>query len=312
MLSRRSVRVKVMQVLYALAKDTELSKEEAKNLYWTFVDNTYDLFLYNLYVISKITDVSSEDLARRRSKHLPSEEDKKFTDRLSQNPLVRSIGLNKAMIKQFEKRKFSGTVDKDHLTKIYNDFAKVDMYKDYVTQEEATDQDHIDIMLELYRACRRSELFKEIMIDRYTNWVDDKSMVIGSVKKVIKTLPIEELEDVKQHYPDDDTVKEFGEQLFLKVQSKEEELEEIIEPVLENWDMERLAMVDTICLKMAIAELLYFPTIPVKVTINEYVELVKNYSTDKSREFINGILDKVMNELKDKGRINKHGRGLIS
>ena len=305
MLSRRSVRVKVMQVLYALAKDTELSKEEAKNLYWTFVDNTYDLFLYNLYVISKITDVSSEDLARRRSKHLPSEEDKKFTDRLSQNPLVRSIGLNKAMIKQFEKRKFSGTVDKDHLTKIYNDFAKVDMYKDYVTQEEATDQDHIDIMLELYRACRRSELFKEIMIDRYTNWVDDKSMVIGSVKKVIKTLPIEELEDVKQHYPDDDTVKEFGLELLEDVMNGDEYLLELINPLLKNWDSERVASIDMILLKMAAAELLNFETIPPKVTLNEYLEVAKMYSTDKSNEFINGVLDKLMKNLEVEGKLNK-------
>lgn len=305
MLSRRSVRVKVMQVLYALAKDTELNKEEAKDLYWTFVDNTYDLFLYNLYVISKITDVSSEDLARRRSKHLPSEEDKKFTDRLSQNPLVRSIGLNKAMIKQFEKRKFSGTVDKDHLTKIYNDFAKVDMYKDYVTQDEVTDQDHIDIMLELYRACRRSELFKEIMTDRYTNWVDDKSMVIGSVKKVIKSLPIEELDDVKQHYPDDDTVKEFGLELLEDVMNGDEYLLELINPLLKNWDSERVASIDMILLKMAAAELLNFETIPPKVTLNEYLEVAKMYSTDKSNEFINGVLDKLMKNLEVEGKLNK-------
>lgn len=294
-----------MQVLYALAKDTELNKEEAKDLYWTFVDNTYDLFLYNLYVISKITDVSSEDLARRRSKHLPSEEDKKFTDRLSQNPLVRSIGLNKAMIKQFEKRKFSGTVDKDHLTKIYNDFAKVDMYKDYVTQDEVTDQDHIDIMLELYRACRRSELFKEIMTDRYTNWVDDKSMVIGSVKKVIKSLPIEELDDVKQHYPDDDTVKEFGLELLEDVMNGDEYLLELINPLLKNWDSERVASIDMILLKMAAAELLNFETIPPKVTLNEYLEVAKMYSTDKSNEFINGVLDKLMKNLEVEGKLNK-------
>lgn len=294
-----------MQVLYALAKDTELNKEEAKDLYWTFVDNTYDLFLYNLYVISKITDVSSEDLARRRSKHLPSEEDKKFTDRLSQNPLVRSIGLNKAMIKQFEKRKFSGTVDKDHLTKIYNDFAKVDMYKDYVTQDEVIDQDHIDIMLELYRACRRSELFKEIMTDRYTNWVDDKSMVIGSVKKVIKSLPIEELDDVKQHYPDDDTVKEFGLELLEDVMNGDEYLLELINPLLKNWDSERVASIDMILLKMAAAELLNFETIPPKVTLNEYLEVAKMYSTDKSNEFINGVLDKLMKNLEVEGKLNK-------
>lgn len=305
MLSRRSVRVKVMQVLYALAMDTELSKEEAKDLYWTFVDNTYDLFLYNLYVISKITDVSSEDLARRRSKHLPSEEDKKFTDRLSQNPLVRSIGLNKAMIKQFETRKFSGTVDKDHLTKIYNDFAKVDMYKDYVTQDEVIDQDHIDIMLELYRACRRSELFKEMMTDRYTNWVDDKSMVIGSVKKVIKSLPIEELDDVKQHYPDDDTVKEFGLELLEDVMNGDEYLLGLINPLLKNWDSERVASIDMILLKMAAAELLNFDTIPPKVTLNEYLEVAKMYSTDKSNEFINGVLDKLMKNLEVEGKLNK-------
>ena len=165
-------------------------------------------------------------------------------------------------------------------------------------------------MLELFRFCRQNEYYNETLEDSYYNWVDDKSLVVGSVKKYLKLLPSESKTAYKEFLPEDETVKEFGLQLLKKTVSEKEKLMAHIIPVLENWDHERLALVDTILLQMALCELINFPTIPSKVTLNEYLELAKNYSTAKSKEFINGVLDKLKTQLSETGVIVKEGRGL--
>ena len=119
-------------------------------------------------------------------------------------------------------------------------------------------------------------------------------------------------EDFYEAYkPTDDTVKEFGEVLLEKVHEDGDELFNIIEPTLKNWDAERVAVIDMILLKMAVCELVNFPTIPTKVTLNEFVEISKMYSTDKSKDFINGILDRLLKKLEKEGKVVKEGRGLI-
>lgn len=308
MLSRRSVRVKVMQVLYALNKDESLKEEKIEKVYWDYVDSTYDLFLYNMYVISQIAKKASDDLEKRKSKHLPTEEDKKFTDKFAQNALTRCLRDKEGIVKVFEKKYFEQYIDQDQALKIYTEFSKTPEYLAYL-DGESEQEDHVEILLELYRFCRQNDLFKEMMTDRFFNWTDDKSMVIGTTKKVIKDLPVDII-DIKKYYPDDETVKEFGQELLDKTVKGNEFFLELIQPTLDNWDSERLATVDMILLKMAVCEMMYFDTIPTKVTLNEYVEIAKKYSTDKSREFINGVLDKLMKELEKNGKIKKSGRGL--
>jgi N utilization substance protein B len=165
--------------------------------------------------------------------------------------------------------------------------------------------------LELFRFCRKNELFNEIIEDQFANWEDDKSLIIGTIKKVLKSLPSENENFIMEHYPDDETCKEYGEFLLLKTYLEDEALLKLIEPVLQNWDADRVAVLDMIMIKMAICEFLYCNTIPAKVTLNEYVELAKSYSTSKSKEFVNGILDKLLNDLKSKNLIIKEGRGLM-
>jgi len=154
-------------------------------------------------------------------------------------------------------------------------------------------------------------LFNEIIEDQFANWEDDKSLIIGAIKKVLKALPSDNNDFIMEHYPDAETCKEYGEFLLSKTLRDDKSLLDMISPVLQNWDAERVAILDMIMLKMAICEFLYCPTIPTKVTLNEYVELAKNYSTSKSKEFINGILDRLLQELNQTGRIQKEGRGLI-
>lgn len=310
MLSRRSVRIKVMQLLYAKSSDEALDLKGSMQRYSRMIDQSYEVFLYNLFCLVQVTKIAAEDEAKKKAKHLPSEADKAFSAKLCENELVRSLRDNAGLNKLFEQKSFNAKIDRDHMIKIYHQFAKEDAYVAYLSKE-CEREDHVEILLELYRFCRKNELFNEIIGDAFLNWIDDKSLVIGAVKKVIKSLPVDGTDFLKEYYPDDETIKDYGEPLLNRTFKGDSALLEIIKPILTNWDHERLALIDMILLKMAACEMLEFPTIPAKVTLNEYVEVAKSYSTDKSKEFVNGVLDKLMKQLEEDGKLNKEGRGLI-
>ena len=310
MLSRRSVRIKVMQLLYSLDRDETLTGKALRSSYKHGVNQSYELFLFSLYVLSKITHHAQDDLTKRRSKHLPSDYDKAFTDKMYSNALIQDIIKNGSLQKKFESLDFDSHINEDYTKKIYEEFAKTDHYKSYITSD-STRVEHIELLLEFYRFCRQNEFFNETLEDAYFNWLDDKSLVIGAVKKYLKSLPEPDNSSFSSFLPEDETVQEFGYNLLDMCIDKKDEIMAFIIPVLENWDHERLAIIDTILLRMALCELMHFPTIPGKVTLNEYVELAKTYSTAKSKEFINGILDKLMKDLDAQGLLKKEGRGLV-
>lgn len=304
MLSRRSVRIKVMQLLYTLDRDSSLDSKTILKSYTDNIDKSYELFLFTVFVMYQITQRSTNDQEKRKSKHLPSDYDKLFTDKLFSNELIQDIVTNKALLKKFETLSFESKLNSDYIQKLYEEFSKKEEYKTFIgaeTDNVAT----LEILLELFRFCRQHEYFNEILEDAYYNWFDDKSLVVGSVKKYLKLLPAENKTAFKDFLPEDETVKEFGYNLLKKTLAKKEETKEYLIPILENWDHERLAVVDTILIQMALTELMSFPSIPTNVTLNEYVELAKNYSTAKSKEFVNGILDKLTKELEEKGKIKK-------
>jgi N utilization substance protein B len=310
MLSRRNVRIKVMQLLFALNRDEKLDFKLAGNKYWEGIDNTYHLYLFCLYNLLETAKIAEQDAIKRKSKHLPTDDDKAFKPTLSDNAIVNFTKENKKLQAIFEKDKCKELSNSEYHEKIYYDFLKEAKYKEYLTKGPSIDEVK-EILLELFRYCRKSELFNEMLEDHYPNWLDDKSVVIGAVKKTIKALPDDSSHFLKTHKPDDETVKEFGEELLTVTNKNKESYVEILKPVLENWDHDRLAILDTILIDMALSEFLHFKTIPTKVTLNEYVEIAKNYSTAKSKEFINGILDKLLKSLDKEGKINKEGRGLI-
>jgi len=145
--------------------------------------------------------------------------------------------------------------------------------------------------------------------DQFPLWSVDKSLIVGAMKKTIKAFPVEE-DFLENYLPQHETVRDFGEELLKNVLGANAKLLEIITPSLKNWDADRVAVLDMIILKMALTEFLYFPSIPTKVTLNEFVDMSKSYSTDKSKDFINGILDRLLKNLTKDGMINKEGRGL--
>lgn len=299
-----------MQTLYAQNRDQSLSHKDVLKMYKEKIEESFDLLLFSLYNLLNITKVATEDFQKRKAKHLPSDIDKVFQPKLWDNIMVQSLMKNPTVMKLFEKKKFSQKVDKDHFNKIYFDFSKEEAYLDFVRHDTNNEQ-VLDILLELFRFCRKNELFIEIIEDNFANWEDDKSLIIGAIKKILKAQPVDDNDFLNEYYPDDETVKEYGYHVLEKTLADDKVLMNYIEPVLQNWDSERVAIIDMIILKMAIVEFIYCPSIPSKVTINEYVELSKTYSTSKSKEFINGILDKILKELMSRDLVKKEGRGLL-
>ena len=297
-----------MQLLYAQTRDKDLDDTELVRRYEEGIDQSFELLLFTVYLLVTITYEAVEDEKKRKSKYIPSEEDQAFSSKLYDNPLIQSLAENKNLDKEFIRYKFRKKVDDDFFRKLYGAFAKTDEYKKYI--EDASPEADISVLLDLFRFLRKNEYFEEVLEDHYANWPDDKSLVVGAVKKILKQLPAEG-KFYDDYFPDRETAYDFGKTLLVEVCKNEDELFALIEPTLKNWDADRLAIIDMVLLKMALAEFIYFPTIPTKVTLNEYVEVSKQYSTPKSKDFINGILDRLMKSLDDEGKINKEGRGLI-
>lgn len=310
MLSRRSVRIKVMQLLYSINRDEEMTKDQLVKEYWKRIEETYQILLFNLYLIENICKVSAEDFEKRKSKHLPTEQDKIFKPFLWTNEIISFLAKNNKLHKVYEKSGFQQKADKDHFRTIYTEFSKQDSYISLIGKELAHEE-LVELLLEFYRFCRSNELFNEIVEDHFANWESDKSLVIGAIKKILKQLPNAEENFFEEYYPEREATKDYGEFLLLGTFGEDFALLDIIKPVLKNWDSERVAVIDMIILKMAVAEFLFCTTIPPKVTLNEFVDVAKDYSTSKSKEFINGVLDKLLEDLKSNGSLKKEGRGLV-
>ncbi len=310
MLSRRNIRFKVMKVLYAMNRDKAITKRMAKRIYKQSIDYSYDLYLLNVLQLVEIAEYSKKDAAIRSAKLLPSEEDKRFTPKLFDNPCILSIVENQGFQRALKERQLSEYINDDMTRNFYQAFAKMDAYKAYINNENTSKKDHANILLELYRYCSKDEDYNEFFEDVHNQWIDDSSLVVGAMKKTLKSFPLGEF-FYKEYVPDDLTTEEYGEELLKLTIEEDEELLEYIKPTLKNWEAERVAIIDMILIKMALCEFLHFETIPPKVTINEYVEVSKLYSTPKSKDFVNGVLDKLSKQLKKDGKIVKKGRGLI-
>lgn len=310
MLSRRNLRVKVMQILFARNRDAFIQEAHLPKMLDQSLRQSFDLYLFQLYLIQKVCEQAKNVADKIQNKYLPTSEDKNFEAILYENPLIQNLVQNKKLQKLFAKGEFDKWVEEDVFKKIYSEFAKLEWYKAY-SDKTTAEKNHIETLLELYRFLRKNELFNEIVEDQLYNWEDDDSLIIGAIKKTLKALPSSE-EFYKEFMVTEEETLLFGRTLLKMVIEQEDELAAIIKPTLKNWDSERVAIVDMILLKMAVCEFLYFNTIPTKATINEYVELSKLYSTPKSKDFINGVLDRIMKDLTESNRIQKAGRGLLA
>lgn len=300
MLSRRNVRIKIMQVLYAAQRQERNDLASIQRHYRQLVRQSFELYLQNLLILQRTAEYAKQDLATRNAKLRPTAEDKNFQATLATNSAIRSLSNNKELSRAYDQYKVRRFVDADQIKRLYREFIGTEIYAESAAIEAPSPEQTIQLLLKLYKWLQGQELFITMVEDHFPLWPQNKSLVVGAIKKTIKALPAPE-DFYKEYEADSEAVCDFGDVLLKFVVEADEQLLARIKGVLQNWDPERVAIIDMILLKLAVAEFIQFDSIPPQVTLNEYLDISKLYSTDKSKEFLNGVLDKLLRELQKAG-----------
>jgi N utilization substance protein B len=302
MINRRNIRVKVMQTLYTIGTfENEVKPGEETKILQKHFDQTRQLFIYLTYFLAELARYAETDAHTRASRRLPTYEDLHVNTKIAGNLVLWKI-LEDASFKEFvNKDKAEQLLDKELMKKLYNELIEAPEYKAYAAKKERDkiDDRHIlEFILENFLLGK--EAFLSHIDEYFTNWNDDGEMVI---QLLVNYLQKPGSYNFKEMISEDKW--SFAKNLLIAVLEKSEHLQSFIVPKLKNWDPERIALLDMILMKMGVAEFLYFETIPPKVTINEYIDLAKEYSTPQSGQFVNGILDNIHKELVQEGKMHK-------
>jgi len=314
MLTRRHIRIKVMQSLYAMKQKQSVNLETEIKFLKTSLTQARTLFLVNLDLLIAIRNHAEEVLVAHKAKKLATKEEKNPNTKFINNTLLKLLGDNEELSETIDHQKINfWHLDDEYIKILYKEIIESDLYEAYMLEENHSFKADKHFILDIFKKiiAPNDKLF-DYFEDKKLSWVDDIPLINTALVNFIKKLKASDEEDLS--LPElvkdrDDLV--FAVDLFRKTKLAEKELENAIEDKTPNWDQERIAKLDQVMLQLGICEFLKFPSIPVKVTINEYLEIAKEYSTPKSSIFINGILDKLSKEYKEKGILNKMGRGLM-
>jgi transcription antitermination protein NusB len=309
MLNRRFLRIKVMQALYSFFQHEKADPAHFEKELFKSLDKIYDLYLLILALIQDLQHVALLVIDEKKNKHLPNKEDLNPNLKFANNSLIKSIAENKELKKELEKRKISWQNDFDIVRKIFNNIRNGQAYKKYLEAgETGTKEDREFVISMITQHLSENEILISLFEEKNIHWADDAFVAFNSVIRNLEDFNGEfKLQPLLKDEKDD---LEFMSMLFNKTIIYRQQFEELIDKHTKNWEIERIANMDMLLMEMALAEILYIPSVPVKASLNEYIDISKEYSTPNSKVFVNGVLDKVIGELKRDNRINKTGRGL--
>lgn len=312
MLNRRHIRLKVMQSIYAMHQKNSDDIEKEEKFLYNSIDNILDLYLIMISALIEIQKKEIQFLETSSKKHLATTEEKKPNKKFVNNMLLHQLTESSSISIALENRKINNwTLNDDYIIILLNEVKKSSFYQKYMLDKNNSFDDDKQFIVDLFTVViAPNEKLYEYLEDHKLTWIDDIPVVNTQILKQLKNLNQGEEFRVSKLYKDEED-KEFVSNLFRKTVLNEAIFSKEYENKTPNWDTERIAEIDTIIMKMAICEFLKFPSIPVKVTINEYLELAKEYSTPKSSMFINGILDNLVKEFNQEDKIKKTGRGLM-
>ena len=300
MISRRNIRVKVMQTIYT-TNTLEATGIDPQKILQQHFNQTRSLLVYLIYFLSETARYAETDAHQRASKHLPSADDLNVNTKIAGNEVLLKMYEDASLQEQFKKLKPELMADKELLRKIYLLLVETTEYKTYINtsgREKNTERKIIEFILnDLMLA---NEIVIAHLEENFSNWDDDGEMVVQLLAGYIQKPGSFNFNHLLG--ADKET---FAKNLLKTVLEKSDYLQSLIIPKLKNWDPERIALLDMIMMKMGVAEFIYFETIPPKVTINEYIDLAKDYSTPQSGHFVNGILDNINKEMTQAGKMNK-------
>ena len=313
MLNRRHLRIKILHILYAFYQDEDRDTVRAKKSLDHSVKKMHELYLLLLMLIGSMQSFAIDRIEAGRKKHMPTPEDLHPNTKFVTNKPLRILANSKKLQRASEEMGIGWGQDQELLRKVFRGLLEHEEYIEYMASEERGFRHDREYLIRMFRKHMiGTELFQDNLEEQSIFWNDDLDLAASMVIKTIKSIR-ESADDVDllPLWREDDDDKQFMDTLFRETLAHGPENEKLIIEAAENWEIERIALMDRILLKMALAEAKSFPSIPLKVTMNEYIELSKYYSTPKSSSFINGILDPLFSRMKESGDIVKIGRGLI-
>ncbi|GAA3567687.1 transcription antitermination factor NusB [Snuella lapsa] len=314
MLNRRHIRVKVMQTIYAFkgGESDDFSKDQKFLLF--SIDNMYNLYLLVISLLLEVLKRAESDLQKKQRKHLATKEDKDPNRKFVNNEVFKILQENVALKDELETHSVNDwQLDSEYVDVIFKAIVNSDLYKEYMqTRVSDFKEDKLFIIDVFKEIIAPNDKLYDYIEDKNLTWLDDLPTVNTTILKLLRKVKrnVAENHFTPKLYKDIED-KQYAIDLFRKTLLNRTTINKEIELKTQNWDSERIASIDFVLLQMAIGELKFFPSIPVKVTINEYLEIAKEYSTPKSSIFINGILDKLVKEYTEAGTLNKVGRGLM-
>lgn len=315
MLNRRHLRVKALHYLYAAYQSGKFEIAKGEKDLLGGIEKVYDLYLYFLLLIQEVTEQALQEIEMAKVKRLPTHEDLNPNLRFVENHIAKLLIDNVELKKKCSNKKIAWNEEPELIKKFFHVIKNDEKYKSYMTSPTYNGfEDDKKIWLHIVRELMFDfEPFQFYFEEKSIIWIDDFQIVYNALIKTIEDFKITDNENkaLSSLYKDEEDDRKFVLELYRKTILNDKENEKIIDQMTENWEVERIAMMDVLLMKMAITEAVSFSNIPVKVTLNEYIELSKNYSSPKSKVFINGVLDKVFELYKKEGKIKKEGRGLI-
>ncbi len=312
MISRRLIRIKIVQVLYANVTSDNSSIDKSDKEFQLSIRKTYDLYHYLILLLLQTIDYIADRNEIARNKKIPTQADLYPNTRLIDNRVILQLRNSEQFQNYISANKLGFTDYPELIKRLYQKILDSSYYKQYIENPicdyNKDKQFIIDIFINEFEDW---ELLYQILEEQSIYWNDDIEFVVNMI---VKTL--DKFKETRSNPPMMDLYKneedkEFGKILLRKSLLKQKEFRELVEKYTKNWELDRIAMMDIIIIVIALTEITEFPSIPVKVTLNEYIEIAKFYSTLKSNEFINGILDKIVADMRKDNKIIKTGRGLM-
>ena len=314
MLNRRHLRIKMLHALYAFeqTKDNNISRAE-KELFHS-IQKMYEMYLFLMQIMVEIRDAAEIKIEEGRKKRLLTDEDVNPNMRFVENKLLKQLSDNRGLISLAEKHKVNWMGEGILIRRLLKLLVETEEYQAYMSAEESDYNADKEIILRLFkRHLINDQSLQDFFEEKSIFWIDDLDLVASMVLKTFKSFDekSDEFAALLPLWKEPEDEQGFVKTLFRKTIVQSDEHIELIKLHTDNWEIDRIALMDVILMKMALSEVREFKQIPKKVTLNEYIEISKYYSTPKSNTFINGVLDKLFTELTEEGTIKKIGRGLI-
>jgi transcription antitermination protein NusB len=313
MISRRLLRIKALMALYALNRREDENLVQAETELMFSIGKSYDLYHFLLLLVLEVADIASEKIDQALQKRIPSHEDLNPKRRFIDNQLIAQLRKNLEFKNYISTKKLSW-INNSHIPRLlYNKMMVWEVYEEYMNSENNNYQSDkkfiIRLITELFS---NSEDLQSNLEEQSIYWNDDMEYISSMLEKTLKKFKSDSgektlLMPLFKNAEDEEFVKI----LFRKTIVHSKKCSDLIDKNTTNWEVDRIALMDILVMQLAITEILEFPEIPVKVTLNEYIEIAKYYCTSKSSNFVNGILDNIVKEIREEGLFNKFGRGLV-